>query len=251
MAIKVGLAILLLILSHSIHAQDKILVAAASDLKFAMDSVNKVFAATTGGMVEITYGSSGKLSEQIIHGAPFHIFFSADISYPEQIKKENKTSSDIYQYAKGRIVIWSKKVDPNQKQMRSLVDPAIKKIAVANPMHAPYGKRAIESLDYYKLTDAVKPNLVYGENISQAAQFVATGAADIGIIALSLALSPNMQSENGKYYLIPEMSHQPLNQGAVITSYGKTSKLAKSFFEFMKSEKAIAILKHYGFSRPE
>jgi molybdate transport system substrate-binding protein len=250
MRLKFTIVILLLIVTGIANAQDKILIAAASDLKFAMDSVISAFSRTHSGKVEITYGSSGKLSEQIINGAPFDIFFSADISYPEKLKRESKTSSDIYPYAKGRIVIWSRKLDPRQKEIKSLLDPSLNKIAVANPTHAPYGKRAIESLEYYKILEAVKPKLVYGENISQTAQFISTGAADIGIIALSLALSPNMKNENGKYFLIPEESHNPLIQGAVITIHGKERKLAISFFEFMKTDKAISILKHYGFARP-
>jgi molybdate transport system substrate-binding protein len=251
MNLKFRLALILLSVFHGLHAQDRIVIAAASDLKFALDSVIKSYNLENIGTIETTYGSSGKLSEQIIHGAPFDLFFSADISYPELIRKESKTGSNIYQYARGRLVIWSKKIDPNQKEMKSLLEPSIKKIAIANPMHAPYGMRAIESLEYHKLMHSVKGNLVYGENISQAAQFVSTGAADIGIIALSVALSPNMQRENGRYYLIPEASHQPLNQGVVITSHGKSNKLAKAFFEFVKTEKAIEVFKHYGFSTPE
>ena len=215
-----------------------------------MDSVIRSFRQENSGKVGITYGSSGRLCEQIIHGAPFDVFFSADVTYPEKLKQENKTSSDIYQYGKGRIVIWSKKLDPNLKQEMSLIDPSLSKIAIANPAHAPYGKRAMESLEYYKILENVKGKLVYGENISQAAQFVSTGAADIGIIALSLALSPNMKNENGKYFLISEESHKPLIQGGVITIHGRGKDLARLFFDFVKTEQAISILKHYGFSRP-
>lgn len=240
----------LLLWATSLSAQDKILIAAASDLKFAMDSVISAFEKEYTGEVDITYGSSGKLTEQILNGAPFDIFFSADIFYPEKLKSENKISSDIYHYGKGRIVLWSKKLDPRQKEMKALIESSITKIAVANPAHAPYGKRAMESLGYYKVLERIKSKLVYGENISQTAQFVSTGAADIGIIALSLALSPNMKKENGKYFLIPEKSHRPLTQGVVITDHGKKSKLANTFYEYIKSDKAIAILQHYGFSRP-
>jgi molybdate transport system substrate-binding protein len=250
MAVRLVLATGLLIVFGVVNAQEKILIAAASDLKFAMDSVIAAFGKNNTGNVEITYGSSGKLTEQIINDAPFDIFFSADISYPEKLRREDKTASDIYQYAKGRIVIWSRKLDSRKKQMKSLLDPSVHKIAVANPAHAPYGKRAMESLGYYKILEAVKPKLVYGENISQTAQFVSTGAADAGIIALSLALSPNMKNEEGKYFVIPEESHQPLIQGAVVTGHGKGNKLANSFFEFVKTDKAISILKHYGFTQP-
>ena len=228
-------------------AQNRLLIAAASDLKFTLDSVIYVFSKTHPGKVDVTYGSSGKLTEQIINGAPFDIFFSADMLYPERLKQQGKTSSEIYHYVTGRLVIWSKKVDPRKNGMQSLVDPAIKKIAIANPLHAPYGKRAVESLKFYKLSELINSKLVYGENISQTAQFVSTGAADIGIVALSLALSPNMKDEEGKYLVIPNESHQPLKQGAVITLHGKNNKLAATFFEFIKSKTALDIFSHYGF----
>jgi molybdate transport system substrate-binding protein len=215
-----------------------------------MDSVIHAFGKINTGKVDVTYGSSGKLSEQIINGAPFDIFFSADVIYPQYLEKSHQTSSEIYQYAKGRIVVWSKKVDPTMKGLMTLMDSRIKKIAIANPLHAPYGKRAIESFENYRIMINVKEKLVYGENISQAAQFVSTGAADAGVIALSLALSPNMQREKGKYVLIPEEAHTPLIQGAVITLHGKNQKLAAEFFSFVKSQQAISILNHYGFTRP-
>ena len=238
----------LLFISNTCFAQDEILVAAASDLKFAMDSIISVFEQSNRGKVKVTYGSSGKLTEQISNGGPFHVFFSADISYPEQLKAKGFASSEVYSYAKGHLVIWSKNID-TKKGMNVLKDPSIKKIAIANPAHAPYGKRAMESIAYYKLTD-VKSKIVMGSNISQTAQFVSTGAADIGIIALSLALSPNMQKEKGNYYIIPEQSHQPIIQGAVITAKGKGNKLASDFFEFVKNEKTILILNHFGFTKP-
>lgn len=237
----------LVTLGCSCLAQDRILVAAASDLKFALDSVIAQFHTTNTGRIEVTYGSSGKLSEQISNGAPFDLFFSADISYPEELKKRGKTGSEIYPYAKGQIVIWSKKIDPSENGMQSLLDPSIRKIAIANPLHAPYGKRAMESIGFYRLN--LNHKLVYGENITQAAQFVYTGAADIGIIALSLALSPNMKREGGRYFVIPEESHQPLIQGVVITVHGKDKPLATGLFEFIKGDAAYAVLAHFGFSR--
>ena len=231
-------------------AQNKVLIAAASDLKFTLDSLLHAFAKNNNGKIDVTYGSSGKLTEQIINGAPFDIFFSADILYPERLKQQKKTSSEIHHYATGRLVLWSKKIDPQKKGMQALLDPGVKKIAIANPLHAPYGKRAVESLEFYKLSQSINSKLVYGENISQTAQFVSTGAADIGILALSLALSPNMKREHGKYFLIPEKSHQQLIQGVVITAHGKENKFANTFFEFLKTKEAIAILTHYGFSNP-
>ena len=230
--------------------QEKILIAAASDLKFALDSVITVFKKNNSGTVDITYGSSGKLFEQISNGAPFDIFFSADINYPKQLQEKGLTASETYAYGVGRIVLWSKKIDPNKDGMKSLRSPSIKKVAIANPAHAPYGKRAEEALNYYKVFEFVKGKLVFGENISQTAQFVTTGAADMGIVALSLAVSPAMKKEGGKYYLIPETSHNRLEQGTVITRHGKGNDLANAFMEFIKSSTAHTILNHFGFTKP-
>jgi molybdate transport system substrate-binding protein len=245
--------VLIIVLSgiHS-HAQDpnKIRIAAASDLKFALDSIITIFKKDNPGRVDVTYGSSGKLFEQIANGAPFDIFFSADINYPKQLRAKGLTAYEVYPYGVGRIVLWSKKIDPQMEGMKSLTSPSIKKVAIANPVHAPYGKRAEEALAYYNVAESVKGKLVYGENISQAAQFVTTGAADAGIIALSLALSPNMQKQGGKYFLIPENSHQPLEQGAVITRHGDGNNLASIFMGFFSREVSTGILTHFGFKKP-
>jgi molybdate transport system substrate-binding protein len=235
------------LLSIECYGQGKILVAAASDLKFALDSVAAVFRKKHSGTVEITYGSSGKLFEQISNGAPFEIFFSADIEYPNKLKEKGLTASEIYIYGVGRIVVWSKKIDVEKEQMNSLLSPGVKKIAIANPLHAPYGKRAEEALKFYKMRDAVKSKLVLGENISQAAQFITTGAADIGIVAYSLALSPNMKKENGRFYLIPENAHKRLEQAVIITKQGKANDFAQTFLSFVKSNEAKQILSYFGF----
>jgi len=216
-------------------------------LKFALDSVISVFNQRNSGTVEVTYGSSGKLFEQISNGAPFDIFFSADIEYPNKLKEKGLTASDIYIYGVGRIVVWSKKNDVEKEGMNALLAPAIKKVAIANPLHAPYGRRAEEALKFYKMHEAVKDKLVLGENISQTAQFVTTGAADIGIVAYSLALSPTMKKENGKFYLIPENAHQRLEQAVVITKQGKANDFARTFLSFVKSNDAKQVLAYFGF----
>ena len=244
---KIVCAFFIALLSMDCYGQGKILVAAASDLKFALDSVASVFRKKNSGTVEITYGSSGKLFEQISNGAPFDIFFSADIEYPNKLKEKGLTASDIYIYGVGRIVVWSKKIDVEKEQMNSLLSTVVKKIAIANPLHAPYGKRAEEALKFYKMHDAVKTKLVLGENISQTAQFVTTGAADIGIVAYSIALSPNMKKENGKFHLIPENAHQRLEQAVVITKQGKANDFAQTFLSFVKSNEAEQVLSYFGF----
>ncbi|MBN9380683.1 MAG: molybdate ABC transporter substrate-binding protein [Chitinophagaceae bacterium] len=241
--------ILLLSLSPaSLHVQrQEILVAAAADLKFAMDSLVKVFSSGSNEVtIKLVYGSSGNFFEQISNDAPFDLFFSADLDYPQKLEQQHKTLSPIQTYGTGQIVLWSNKLDPAKEGMNSLLLPSVTHIAVANPAHAPYGRRAEESLKYYKLYDKVKEKLVIGENISQTAQFASTGAADIGIIALSLALSPQLQKE-GKYWLIPESSHQPLRQGYVLLQHAKDNKGAQNFATFIASAKARAILEHFGF----
>jgi molybdate transport system substrate-binding protein len=232
------------------QAVNSILIAAASDLKFALDSVVAVFKKVNHGVrVDVTYGSSGKLFEQISNTAPFDLFFSADIEYPLKLKEKGIAISDVQTYGVGRIVVWSKKIDPTSLGIEALLDKSILKIAIANPTHAPYGRRAEEALKYYKIYDRVQGKLVYGENISQTAQFVTTGAADAGIIALSLAVSPTMKKENGHYYLIPETAHRTLEQGFVTLKHAEKNSLATAFNDFMLTKKAIDILTYFGFAK--
>lgn len=239
---------------HPVHGeasalpQKEVLVAAAADLKFAMDSLITVFSKETPGItVKTVYGSSGNFFEQITNGAPFDLFFSADLDYPRKLQEQNKTLGPPIPYGTGQIVLWSKKIDPATAKMQTLLQPSITKIAIANPAHAPYGKRAYESLQYYKLYDQVKDKLVLGENISQTAQYAKSGAADIGIIALSLALSPAMQQEKGKYWLIPAETHQPLQQAYALLQHAKENTGAATFAAFFSSAKARAVLSWFGF----
>lgn len=232
-------------------ATTEVLVAAAADLKFAMDSIVAVFSEKNPSIiVKPVYGSSGSFFGQINNGAPFDLFFSADIDYPKKLKESGKALSDVRMYATGHLVLWSKTLDPNREQMNSLLDPAVKKIAIANPAHAPYGKRAEESLHYYKLYDKIKDKLVIGENIAQTAQYAESGAADIGIIALSIAMSPTMKHAGGKYWPIPAAAHQPLNQGFVLLPHAKDNAGATQFAAFFNSPATTSILKSFGFDQP-
>jgi molybdate transport system substrate-binding protein len=229
----------------------EVLVAAAADLKYAMDSLVAVFSRSYPDIhINVVYGSSGNFFEQISNGAPFDIFFSADADYPRKLKEQNKTISDVTLYGTGQLVLWSKTIDPARQQMNTLLNDAVKKIAIANPTHAPYGKRAEESLHYYQLYDKIKDKLVIGENIAQTAQYAQTGAADVGLIALSLALSPSMQQAGGKYWLIPAISHQPLQQGYVLLEHAKGNAGAGQFAAFFNTPPAAAILKKFGFGQP-
>ncbi len=225
-------------------------IAAAADLKFAMDSIVSFFKIQNPGTeIKMVYGSSGKFFEQISNDAPFDLFFSADLDYPNKLKARGLVIGEVRTYGIGRIVLWSKKKDPAKEKMQTLLDADIRKIAIANPAHAPYGKRAVESLQYYKLYDQVQNKLVFGENISQTAQFATTGAADLGIVALSLALSPAMKNEGGTYYMIPEQSHTPLEQAYALLKHAKGNATADQFYHFISSPSAISILKYFGFSQ--
>jgi molybdate transport system substrate-binding protein len=235
-------------LSLQSQGRTELRVAAAADLQFAMDSLITVFTKKNQDLsVTAVYGSSGNFYEQILNGAPFDLFFSADIGYPRKLREQNKAQSDPIPYGTGQIVLWSKRIDPAAAGINTLLGKDIIKIAIANPAHAPYGKRAEESLRFYKIYDEIKDKIVMGENISQTAQFVTSGAADIGIIALSLALSPAMQREGGKFWLIPAVSHQPLQQGYVILQHAGGNAGAPRFSGFIQSAEAKAILKYFGF----
>lgn len=237
-----------LLASHNgpVHGQ-KILIAAASDLKFAMDSIITIYKQVNPEtLVQVTYGSSGKLYEQIRRGAPFDIYFSADLIYPEQLQQQNLCTGGVVRYGEGQLVVWSNRKDITLNDMAILSDPKIRKVAIANPLHAPYGKRAAESLVHYGLYEIVKPKLVYGENISQAAQFITTGAADAGVIALSIALSPTMQKSDGSYFLIPRESHKPLEQGFVILHNARDNDAVRDFATFFGRDNTRKILMYFG-----
>ena len=240
------LGLTLLSASRPATPPQEVLVAAAADLKFAMDSLVKAFPTGNDISIKLVYGSSGNFYEQISNDAPFDIFFSADLGYPQKLEQQHKTLSPIKPYGTGQLVLWSKKLDPSKEGMNTLLLPSVTHIAIANPAHAPYGQRAEESLKHYQLYDKVREKLVIGENISQTAQFASTGAADVGIIALSLALSPQLQKE-GKYWLIPSAAYQPLKQGFVLLQHAKGNEGAKKFAAFIESDRARAILKYFGF----
>lgn len=251
MKIRAVALFLIIVLSNilSSFAQDQVVrVAAASDLRFAMDSIVTLFQRTSASRVMVTYGSSGKLYEQVSNGAPFDMFFSADQSYPEMLWKNGVASESPVRYGKGRIVLWSKVVIPGKFDMDILLDPRIRRIAMANPQHAPYGRCAEETLRYFGLYDRVKGKLVIGENISQASQYVYTGAAEAGILALSLALSPPMKQMKGRYFVLPEESHTPLHQAYVVLKKAWGNKGAAAFRSYIDNKEAREVLRYFGFS---
>lgn len=238
-----------LLFATSAHAE-KVTVAAAADLKFAMDEIVTTFKkAHPSDEVEVIYGSSGKFHTQIQNGAPYDLFFSADIAFPRELVKAGLAASEVKPYAFGRIVLWSATMDASRMTLASLTDPKIARIAIANPKHAPYGKRAEEALRASGLWEKVEPKLVYGENIAHTAQFVQTGNAQVGIIALALAVNPELANKGG-YWLIPDKLHEPLEQGFVITKRAAGNKLAQQFADYMGSQAARAVMTKYGFVLP-
>ena len=226
-----------------------ITIAAAADLRFVMDEMTSEFKKSNPNIkIDVIYGSSGNLYQQILNQAPFDIFFSADISYPKKLESLNLAGSKPKLYAIGHLVMWSAKLDIS-KGIEILKSNDVKKIAIANPKVAPYGKRAIECLKYYKIDHQVKDKIVEGENVSQAAQFVLTGNAEVGLIALSLSLSPEMKTI-GKYFSIDEKSYSKLEQAYVIIKKSETNKAVLKFTQFIETEQARKLFGKYGFRLP-
>ncbi len=229
---------------------EKITLAAAADLKFAMDEISAAFRRENpGDEVDVVYGSSGKFSTQIQQGAPYDLFFSADIAYPRQLVREGFAGSEVKPYAIGRIVLWSPSTDATSMTLADLTWTTITRIAIANPRHAPYGKRAAEALQAAGVWERLEPKLVYGESVAHTAQVVQSGNAQVGIIALSLALNPELASKGG-YSLIPGHLHGPLEQGFIVTRRAEKSAPARRFAEFMGSASARAVMTKYGFVLP-
>lgn len=250
LAVRALIVVCLLVVAQTAHAGEKITIAAAADLKFALDEIVVLFNQShPTDQVETIYGSSGKFLAQIQQGAPYDMFFSADIAYPQMLKEQGLAALEVQRYAVGRIVLWSASRDASKMTLNDLVNPAIQKIAIANPKHAPYGKRAEQALRAAGVWNKVETKLVYGENVVQTAQFVQTGNAQIGIIALSLALSPEL-AKLGGYALISDNLYQPLEQGFIITKRAADSQLAKAFARYMTSNDARAIMVRYGFVLP-
>jgi molybdate transport system substrate-binding protein len=230
----------------------EIRIAAAADLKFAMAELAAQFEKQTGTKVDITYGSSGNFFSQIQNGAPFDLFFSADIDYPEKLEAAGLAEAHtLYRYAVGRIVIWvpaETKIDLSKLGWSALLNPSVQKIAIANPEHAPYGRAAVAALRAAGIYDQVKAKLVYGENISQAAQFVQSGNAQAGILAMSLTLTPGMN--DGKSWAIPAHMHPSIEQEAVVLRGAKDKDAARAFLGYVQSAHGQAVLQRYGFALP-
>jgi molybdate transport system substrate-binding protein len=246
------LAILGISFFSQLCGAQEITVAAAADLQSAMQDVAARFERETGKKVKVIFGSSGNFFQQIQNGAPFDMFFSANLDYPKKLEAAGLTApGSYYQYARGKIVIWipkESKLDLSSG-LKALLDPSIKKIAIANPEHAPYGQAAVAAMKNESVYERVKDRFVLGENISQTASFVVSGSADVGIVALSLALSPNMK-DKGRYAEIPTEEYPPIEQACAILSSSKNKGGAQQFLSFFKTAPIGELLKNYGFDVP-
>ncbi len=236
----------LLAVCMTAFADEPIRIAAASDLRYALDEIVDAYhEAHPDAQLEVIYGSSGKMTTQIINGAPYDIFFSADIAYPERLSEAGLSATEPAVYAIGRIVIWSNSVDASKLALEDLASDAIYRIAIAQPAHAPYGLRAKEALQSAGVWEAVEGKLVFGENIAHTAQMTQSGAAQVGIIALSLARFPEMARHG--HHLIDEDLHNPLTQGYIVTRRGAEKPGTMRFAESMTGDKAHEIMTRYGF----
>ena len=249
---KRALFSLCLFLSFSVAAYPQTLrVAAASDLQFVLPELGSQYEKQTGVKLAVTYGSSGNFFAQIQNGAPFDLFFSADIIYPTKLIAAHFAEADSLQvYGVGRVVLWLPSDSPLNPAagLKILLDPRIQKVAIANPAHAPYGRAAVIALQTARLYEQVKSKLVLGENISQAAQFVQSGTAQAGLIALSLAVSPALSS--GKRWDIPREEYPTVEQAAVLLTASSNKRAGEDFLAFLKTQTARATFERYGFLLP-
>lgn len=230
-------------------------VAAASDLRHAMDALVATYRAQHPDRgVAITYGSSGNFLAQISQGAPFDVFFSADIAYPRELEAAGLAAPGATRpYAEGRIVVWvqdASPIDVDALGIAAVLDPAAQRVAIANPEHAPYGRAAQSAMAAAGVWAEVQPRIVLGENVSQAAQFVESGAADVGILALSLAIAPPLCQE-GRSALVPQSLHPAIDQGAVVLTGAADPAAAQAFLDFVLGPEGRVVLDRYGFLLPE
>ncbi len=252
------LAACILLGTISGSAQEKkgspeLVIAAATDLSSALQEIGDSYEKKTGVKTKLSFGASGALTQQIQNGAPFDLFFSADMDYPRQlIAAGDADGSSLYQYAVGRLVLWvpaDSPLDVEHQGIKILFDPSVKKIAIGNPQHAPYGRAAVAALRHAGLYDQVSDRLVLGENISQAAQFVESGNAQAGFVALAHAAAPSMRGK-GKYWEVPADFYPPLAQGVVVLSHSQHKKEAAELLRYFKTKEVADLLRKYGFTLP-
>jgi len=240
----------LLAVLHGSAAQ-VLAVAAAADLRPALEEIKGLFEARHAGTrVQISYGASGSLAAQIQHGAPFDLFLSADLGFPERLVQAGLAEGPVFPYATGRLVLWVRRdlgLDPSTP--RVLQDPALKRITLANPAVAPYGRSAEAVLRSTSIQDAVKGRLVFGENVVQAAQFLRCGAAEAGFISLAQSLEPGMASL-GRTWIVSPGLYPSLRQGGLVLKRSESPDLARAFRDLLTGSEGRALLLRLGYGEP-
>ena len=250
---KPSFVLWILLFSPLLTAADVPVIAAAASIKFALQDIAEAFHQDTGRRIRISYSSSGNLTRQIQQGGPFELFISANASYIEQLYQQHKTQGPGVTFALGRLVLLTPKnstllLDQQLSAVKASIQAGqLQHVAIANPVHAPYGVAAREALQKQGLWELVQPHLVLGENAAQAAQFTSSGSAQVGLISYSLALAPALQIKT-RFLLLPGNLHQPLQQSMVLLN--KAGDTAKLFFSFLQQDKARSILSRYGYSAP-
>ncbi len=240
--------------SNESHPREMLAVAAAADLAFAFGELASAFQRREPGLgLRVTFGSSGSFFAQLVNDAPFDVFLSADADYPTRLVAAGLVEpGSEFVYAVGRLVVWAPTPARRESAANAeavLRDPRVGSIALANPAHAPYGRAAESVLKHLGVYERVRDRLVFGENVAQAAQFVESGAADIGLIARSLAVAPAMQAK-GRYWDVPADAHPPLVQTGVVPKRARHPTAAAHFREFILSADARTILQRHGFDPP-
>lgn len=246
---RIILAFALLLIFVVAQAQ-KVNVAAAANLRYVLEEIMTAYVKQNPkAKVNITFGSSGTLVQQILNGASFDFFMAADNEFPVKLKEKGVTTGAMSTYAFGKLAIYSTTIDVAHKGLDALKESSVNKIAIANPETAPYGNRSVELLKKQGLYDLLKSKIVIGENISQAAQFAFTGNAEIGFVALSLALAPEMAGK-GNYYIIPQKMYAPVEQACILIKTPVLNTEAAKFKKFVLSPQTKAIWEKYGYSVP-
>ena len=241
----------LLMLQAASALAQPLTVAIAANLKYVFDDLAAEFKKETGIEAQSALGSSGKMSTQIRKGAPFDVFMSADIEFPEGLYKDGYATTPPKAYAYGQLVLWTQKDVDLSKGVAGLSAASVGKIAIANPKVAPFGRQALKVIDYYKVRAAVEPKLVYGESITQVSQYVDSKAADVGFSAISIVVAPEAAGK-GKWVEVPPESYEPIAQGVVILKHGSETngEAARKFYGFVLSAKAREIFAKNGYKLP-
>ncbi|GAB3743124.1 molybdate ABC transporter substrate-binding protein [Spirosoma lituiforme] len=247
--IKRTLFFLLLVWSSSTFAQT-LRVAVAANAQFVMEPLREAFQKQSGVQIESIVSSSGKLTTQIQQGAPFDVFLSADMEYPNALHQQGLTTSQPIVYAYGSLVLWTLSELPLSADLRVLQNPLVRHIALANPETAPYGAAAVSLLKYRKMLASLQPRLVYGESIAQVNQYVLSGAAEVGFTAKSVVLDPALKGR-GHWIDLPPPGYSPIAQGVVVLKRTDQPKAAQQFVQFLKTLAARRLLQQYGYRTPK